>query len=123
MPGGALLFVSLVSAVVLYGGWWVMSAEERRLPEIVAEVPARLQQFVDVVAMAREVVRLPRSEAVPSSVGAASAAPPPAAVPAPQPQQQPQYSPAPAPMVDMMCVTRCTDLGYNVNFCRSKCEY
>ncbi len=86
VPGGALLFVSLVSAVVLYGGWWVMSAEERRLPEIVAEVPARLQQLVDAVAMAREVVRLPRSEAVPSSVGAASAAPPPVVVPAPQPQ-------------------------------------
>ncbi len=89
VPGGALLFVSLVSAVVLYGGWWVMSAEERRLPEIVAEVPARLQQLVDAVAMAREVVRLPRSEAVPSSVGAASAAPPPVAAPAPQPLAQP----------------------------------
>ena len=51
VPGGALLFVSLVSAVVLYGGWWVMSAEERRLPEIVAEVPARLQQLVDAVGV------------------------------------------------------------------------
>lgn len=78
VPGGALLFVSLVSAVVLYGGWWVMSADERRLPEIVAEVPARLQQLVDAVAQAREavVVRLPRSEAVPP-LGSASAAPPP----------------------------------------------
>lgn len=96
VPGGALLFVSLVSAVVLYGGWWVMSAEERRLPEIVAEVPARLQQLVDVVAQAREavVVRLPRSEAAPS-LGAASAAPtqvvPPvvAAPPPPQPLARP----------------------------------
>ncbi len=80
VPGGALLFVSLVSAVVLYGGWWVMSAEERRLPEIVAEVPARLQQLVDVVAQAREavVVRLPRGDASPSTgPGTASAAPPP----------------------------------------------
>ncbi len=94
VPGGALLFVSLVSAVVLYGGWWVMSAEERRLPEIVAEVPARLQQLVDAVAMAREVVRLPRSEAVPSSVGAASAAPPLVAAPQPQPKPQPLALPA-----------------------------
>ncbi len=91
VPGGALLFVSLVSAIVLYGGWWVMSAEERRLPEIVAEVPARLQQLVDAVAQAREsvVVRLPRSEAAPP-VGAASAAPtqvvPPVVAAAPQPQ-------------------------------------
>ena len=91
VPGGALLFVSLVSAIVLYGGWWVMSAEERRLPEIVAEVPARLQQLVDAVAQAREsvVVRLPRSEGAPP-VGAASAAPtqvvPPVVAAAPQPQ-------------------------------------
>jgi len=96
VPGGALLFVSLVSAVVLYGGWWVMSAEERRMPEIVAEVPARLQQLVDVVAQAREavVVRLPRSEAVAPTVGTASAAPTPtvppvAAAPQPQPLAQP----------------------------------
>lgn len=92
VPGGALLFVSLISAVVLYGGWWVMSAEERRMPEIVAAVPARLQQLVDVVAQAREavVLRLPRSEAAPS-VGVASAAPPPVAAPAPpsQPLAQP----------------------------------
>jgi len=74
VPGGALIFVSLVSAVVLYGGWWVMSAEERRLPEIVAEVPERLQRLVDVVAQARETIaiRLPRGEAI-GSVGAGSA--------------------------------------------------
>jgi len=79
VPGGALLFVSLVSAVLLYGGWWVISAEERRLPEIVAEVPDRLQRLADVVAQARDAVaiRLPRGEAIGSvGAGSASAAPP-----------------------------------------------
>jgi len=80
VPGGALIFVSLVSAVVLYGGWWVITAEERRLPEIVAEVPERLQRLVDVVAQAREAVaiRLPRGEAI----GSAGAGTPVAALPA-----------------------------------------
>jgi cytoskeleton protein RodZ len=98
VPGGALLFVSLVSAIVLYGGWWVMSAEERRLPEIVAEVPTRLQQLVDVVAQAREavVVRLPRGESSPSTgPGTASAAPPPVVPPMPVAvQPQPLAQPA-----------------------------
>jgi hypothetical protein len=98
VPGGALLFVSLVGAAVLYGGWWVMSAEERRLPDIVAEVPDRLQRLVDVVAQARETVavRLPRGETSTSvGAGTASAAAPlvppmPAIVPPPpQPMAQP----------------------------------
>ena len=107
VPGGALLFVSLVSAVVLYGGWWIMSAEERRLPEIVAEVPDRLQRLVDVFAQARDavIVRLPRSE--PSTAvgpGAASAAAPgvppmPAVAP---PQATPLAQPAsPLPVASL----------------------
>ena len=101
VPGGALLFVSLVGAVVLYGAWWVMSAEERRLPEIVAEVPDRLQRLVDAVTQASEavIVRLPRGEASAGSGSASAAAPiaPPVPVvpPAPQAMAQPA-SPAPA---------------------------
>lgn len=100
VPGGALLFVSLVGAVVLYGGWWVMSAEERRLPEIVAEVPDRLQRLVDAVAQASEavIVRLPRGEASAGPGVASAAAPPvppvPVLPPAPQVMAQPA-SPAP----------------------------
>lgn len=95
VPGGALIFVSLVAATLLYGGWWVMSADDRRLPEIVAEVPERLQRLVDAVAQASEtvLVRLPRGgEAAavgPVSASAAAAPPaPPVAVP-PQPLAQP----------------------------------
>lgn len=97
VPGGALLFVSLVSAVVLYGAWWVMSADERRLPEIVAEVPGRLQQLVDAVAQASEavIVRLPRGEAAAGPGIASAAAPLVQAVPTvPQSMAQPA-SPAP----------------------------
>ena len=97
VPGGALLFVSLVGAVVLYGAWWVMSADERRLPEIVAEVPARLQQLVDAVAQASEavIVRLPRGEAAAGPGIASAASPPVQAVPmVPQSMARPA-SPAP----------------------------
>ena len=97
VPGGALLFVSLVGAVVLYGGWWVMSADDRRLPEIVAEVPDRLQRLVDAVAQASEavIVRLPRGEASAGPGVASAAAPPvPVAPPVPQIMAQPA-SPAP----------------------------
>ena len=97
VPGGALLFVSLVGAVVLYGAWWVMSADERRLPEIVAEVPGRLQQLVDAVAQASEavIVRLPRGEAAAGPGIASAASPPVQAVPmVPQSMAQPA-SPAP----------------------------
>lgn len=97
VPGGALLFVSLVGAVVLYGAWWVMSADERRLPEIVAEVPGRLQQLVDAVAQASEavIVRLPRGEAAAGPGIASAASPSVQAVPTvPQSMAQPA-SPAP----------------------------
>ncbi len=97
VPGGALLFVSLVGAVVLYGAWWVMSADERRLPEIVAEVPARLQQLVDAVAQASEavIVRLPRGEAAAGPGIASAASPSVQAVPmVPQSMARPA-SPAP----------------------------
>jgi cytoskeleton protein RodZ len=97
VPGGALLFVSLVGTVVLYGAWWVMSADERRLPEIVAEVPGRLQQLVDAVAQASEavIVRLPRGEAAAGPGIASAALPSVQAVPTvPQSMAQPA-SPAP----------------------------
>jgi cytoskeleton protein RodZ len=81
VPGGALLFVSLVGAALLYGGWWVLSAEQRHLPEIVAAVPERLQKLVDAAidSGSAVLVRLPRAEqAIPPTPAAAA---PVAAVP------------------------------------------
>jgi cytoskeleton protein RodZ len=94
---------------VLYGGWWIMSAEERRLPDIVAEVPERLQRLVDFVALAREavVVRLPRGDSAnPAGSSTASAAPPAAAPPMPMvaavPTSQPLAQPAsPLPVTSL----------------------
>lgn len=99
VPGGALLFVSLIGAAVLYGGWWILSAEERRLPEIVASVPDRLQRLVDsaVESGGGMLVRLPRAEQaiVPGSASAAAPVPA-AAVPAPAEPSAPQPVAQPA---------------------------
>lgn len=109
IPGGALLFVSLVAAVGLYGGWWVMSADERRMPEIVAAVPEHLQKLVDVVEQAREavIVRLPRADSA-SGPGTASAAAP--FLPAmPSPPQTVAQPASPAPVASLPDAVRAGD--------------
>jgi cytoskeleton protein RodZ len=41
VPGGAILFVSLVLAAIGYGGWYYLSASDRTLAEVVPEIPKR----------------------------------------------------------------------------------
>jgi cytoskeleton protein RodZ len=109
VPGGALLFVSLLAGVLLYGGWWILSADERRLPEIVAAVPDRLLKLVDsaVETSSAALVRLPRPEQAialaPASAAAAATPAAPAAAPAVQPAPRPLAQPAsPAPVAAVL---------------------
>jgi cytoskeletal protein RodZ len=98
VPGGALLFVSVLGAALLYGGWWMVSAQDRRMPDIVAEVPDRLKRLVDSVVESSETmfVRLPRAEQPAPQPNPPVAAPPQLAVAPPQPQSLAQpASPVP----------------------------
>jgi len=93
VPGGTLLFVSLLGALLLYGGWWMFSGQDRRMPDIVAEVPDRLKGLIDSVMASSEamIVRLPRAEQpAPPPNPSVAAMPPAAAAPVqPQPLAQP----------------------------------
>ncbi|MEQ8666663.1 MAG: DUF4115 domain-containing protein [Rhodospirillales bacterium] len=42
VPGGAVLFAGLLVAVLAYGGWYMMSADDNILSELVAPVPEQL---------------------------------------------------------------------------------
>jgi cytoskeleton protein RodZ len=47
VPGGALLLIALIVAVVAYGGWYYLSDRERSLVDLVPAVPESLKEFVD----------------------------------------------------------------------------
>ena len=51
VPGGAILLISLVLAVVGYAGWFYMTEREEVRPEIVAEVPPHLASPVASVPL------------------------------------------------------------------------
>lgn len=47
VPGGALLFLVLLLAGSVYGGWLYLSSQDMTLTEAVEEVPARLMSLID----------------------------------------------------------------------------
>ncbi|MBI1774729.1 MAG: DUF4115 domain-containing protein [Proteobacteria bacterium] len=70
VPGGAVLFASIVLGVLAYGAWYWLTARERSLVELVPEVPARLAQIVSNLAPSGEPVtlRLPRADQAEAAV-------------------------------------------------------
>ena len=42
VPGGAVLLVALLLAAVIYGGWYVLTASDRSLVDVVPTLPQRL---------------------------------------------------------------------------------
>ncbi|MGE0715259.1 MAG: RodZ domain-containing protein [Alphaproteobacteria bacterium] len=110
VPGGAILLISLVLAVVGYVSWFYLSSRGDVRPEIVAEVPSHLAPPVTTVplpAADRPAMAAPPVEAPPRPVredlaryasDASTAAPPVAAEPvrpvAPEPAVAPPRPPA-----------------------------
>ena len=117
VPGGAVLFASLVIGAALYGAWYWLTARERSLAELVPEVPARLMQIVSNLAPAGEPVtlRLPRADQAEAAVArpepqkplAASSQPvsplaaPPGSQPAPASSTAPAAAASDAPASDV----------------------
>ncbi|MBU0725164.1 MAG: DUF4115 domain-containing protein [Alphaproteobacteria bacterium] len=58
IPGGAILFVSVLVALVAYGAWYYVSVTEKGLAELVPAVPDRLAALLD---------RQPATEIAPTS--------------------------------------------------------
>ncbi|MEK9752600.1 MAG: helix-turn-helix domain-containing protein, partial [Rhodospirillaceae bacterium] len=46
IPGGAIVFVGLVVAVLVYGGWYLSTAEDGFLSDLVSPLPERLAALV-----------------------------------------------------------------------------
>lgn len=47
VPKGAIVFVGVVLAVLVYGGWYVTTTDESILSDLISPVPDRLQHLVD----------------------------------------------------------------------------
>ena len=81
VPGGAVLLVSLALAVGVYGGWYVLTATDRSIVDVVPALPQRLVSLL-------------------GSFGSHAPAPPPAPAPAGSasaPEVTPLVPPAPTP--------------------------
>ncbi len=109
IPRGALLFVSLVLALVAYGGWYYLSSRDMELADLVPQVPQSMGPDAPATTAARPDAATPApvvadadkkmKEAAPSPAPAAQSAAPataPAAAPAAAPSPAPAAQPAPA---------------------------
>jgi cytoskeleton protein RodZ len=93
IPRGALLFVSLVLALVAYGGWYYLSSRDMELADLVPQVPQSMGPDAPATTAAK-----PDAATPPAAVAAAPAAPAPAPAAAPPAAPAPVVSaPAPAP--------------------------
>lgn len=46
VPGGAVLLIAGLLAMLVYGGWYVLSASDRSVGDTVAELPGRLSKLI-----------------------------------------------------------------------------
>ncbi|MDV7339775.1 DUF4115 domain-containing protein [Terasakiella sp. A23] len=49
VPGGALILISIVIMVAVYGGWYFLSSQDRSVAELVPDLPAKFAEMVDKV--------------------------------------------------------------------------
>ncbi|WP_198154785.1 helix-turn-helix domain-containing protein [Oceanibaculum pacificum] len=99
IPGGAILFVSVLVALIAYGVWYYSSVTEKGIAELVPAVPDRLAALLDSdrqpdVSAREAVAAIPRSEEpplpAPGSAGGGTA--PAAGSSAPSPSPSPSSS-------------------------------
>lgn len=86
IPGGAVILVGIVVAVVAYGAWYVNTSEDGFLAELVSPLPDRLANLVEGEGR-------PSGQTSP----AATPEPTPEAKTEPAPEPTPQATPEPAP--------------------------
>jgi len=108
IPGGAIVFVGLVVAVLAYGGWYLSTTEDGFLSDLIEPLPERLSALVskdedadDKPAGAQPETAAPDTpEAAPMTTAGENAAPTAAEAPAPTPTDTPASMPAdtPSPM-------------------------
>jgi len=79
-PGGAIVFVGLVVAVLAYGGWYLSTTKDGFFSDLVAPLPERLAALVDGGDEAAK----PAETAVGSVENEEAATPPPEPKPAPE---------------------------------------
>lgn len=85
IPGGAIVFVGLVVAVLVYGGWYLSTAEDGFLSDLVSPLPDRLAALVSgdsAANKAADTVAV-KSETPPKTEAPAKAEPPTTAPSAP----------------------------------------
>ncbi len=94
VPGGAIVFVGLVAAVLSYGAWYLSTTEERFFSDLVEPLPERLAALVsDKVKLAEPATKEAKEEAPTPVMTTVEQKPEPATEPvkteAPQPAEKP----------------------------------
>jgi cytoskeleton protein RodZ len=78
IPGGAIVFVGLVVAVLVYGGWYLSTAEDGFLSDLVSPLPERLAALVSSDSAGDKAAAKPETPAkmeAPAKTEPAAAAP------------------------------------------------
>ncbi len=99
VPGGTILLFSVILVCLVYGGWYVLSATDRSMVDVVPALPQRLVSLLEVFTHGSSggTTTAPAPNAGSASAPAPAPASPPASADATLPPQSPG-APTPAPM-------------------------
>ncbi|MEI8395142.1 MAG: helix-turn-helix domain-containing protein [Rhodospirillaceae bacterium] len=112
VPGGTVLLISLVLACLVYGSWYILSATDRRIVDVVPALPQRLLSLLDIFShtggaapgtgsTATTTTAAPASASAPAAppVGSAENAPLQPPLPVAEPVSPPQLAVMPGGIV------------------------
>ncbi len=101
VPGGAVLLVSLLLAVFVYGGWYVLTATDRSIVDVVPALPQRLLSLLGGFSSHNAAPTAPAPAGSASAPEVTPSLTPPPAAPGPMADQEPAAPttivPAPTP--------------------------
>ena len=106
IPGGAVLFVGIVVAVLAYGGWYVSSSKDVSFADLIPPLPERLTELLPGTTPEPSPTVAPETAIADAATAeAASAAPVPAPVPEEVASEPLPVTPIAAPVVEAPVAT------------------
>jgi cytoskeletal protein RodZ len=84
IPGGAVLFIGLMIAGLVYGGWYINSTRDKFGIELIPRLPDRVVAFFDSATRAFNTETPPEARLPTTNETTAAMTPPPATTPAPE---------------------------------------